>query len=126
MKINFSIKQFFPQKWQVKLPVMLFAVVMMGITLSVLIEIGWGTDPATFMNYHVAALLGTDNIGLIQIMDYAVFLVFVILFGAQHIGFGSSANMFFIGFVSDFSSFCNCLRDLYEFRIGNCSLRCGS
>lgn len=103
MKINFSIKQFFPQKWQVKLPVMLFAVVMMGITLSVLIEIGWGTDPATFMNYHVAALLGTDNIGLIQIMDYAVFLVFVILFGAQHIGFGSIANMFFIGFVSDFS-----------------------
>ncbi len=103
MKINFSIKQFFPQKWQVKLPVMLFAVVMMGITLSVLIEIGWGTDPATFMNYHVAALLGTDNIGLIQIMDYAVFLVFVILFGAQHIGLGSIANMFFIGFVSDFS-----------------------
>ena len=76
---------------------------MMVVRLSVLIEIGWGTDPATFMNYHVAALLGTDNIGLIQIMDYAIFLVFVILFGAQHIGFGSIANMFFIGFVSDFS-----------------------
>ncbi len=103
MKINFSLSQFFPRKWQVKLPIMLFAVVMMGITLSVLIEIGWGTDPATFMNYHVAALLGTDNIGLIQIMDYAVFLVFVILFGAQHIGFGSIANMCFIGFVCDFS-----------------------
>ena len=103
MKINFSFKQFCPQKWQVKLPFMLAAVLLMGITLSVLIEIGWGTDPATFMNYHVAALLGTDNIGLIQIMDYGVLLIFVILFGAQHIGFGSIANMCFIGFVSDFS-----------------------
>ena len=79
MKINFSFKQFCPQKWQVKLPFMLAAVLLMGITLSVLIEIGWGTDPATFMNYHVAALLGTDNIGLIQIMDYGVLLIFVIL-----------------------------------------------
>ena len=103
MKINFSFKQFCPQKWQVKLPFMLAAALLMGITLSVLIEIGWGTDPATFMNYHVAALLGTDNIGLIQIMDYGVLLIFVILFGAQHIGFGSIANMCFIGFVSDFS-----------------------
>ena len=33
MKINFSFKQFCPQKWQVKLPFMLAAVLLMGITL---------------------------------------------------------------------------------------------
>lgn len=103
MKINFNFKQFCPEKWLVKLPFMLIAVILMGVSLSVLIEIGWGTDPATFMNYHVAALLGTDNIGYVQIIDYAVMLIFVILFGAQHIGFGSIANMCFIGYVSDFS-----------------------
>lgn len=115
MKINFSFKQFCPSGWIKKLPYMLSAVVMMGITLSVLIEIGWGTDPATFMNYHVAALLGTDNIGLIQIMDYAVLLVFVILFGAQHIGFGSIANMCFIGFVCDFSRWIWKLTGFHQF-----------
>lgn len=115
MKINFSFKQFFPSKWQIKLPVMLAAVIMMGITLSVLIEIGWGTDPATFMNYHVAALLGTEDIGFIQIMDYAVLLIFVILFGAQHIGFGSIANMCLIGFVCDFSRWIWNLTGFHQF-----------
>lgn len=103
MRSKFTFKQFLTDKWQIKLPIMLAAIVMMGITLSVLIEIGWGTDPATFMNYHVAALLGWENIGLVQIFDYAILLIFVIIFGVHHIGFGSVANMCFIGFVSDFS-----------------------
>lgn len=103
MKINFSFKQFLAPNLKVKLPIMLSAIFMMGVSLSVLVEIGWGTDPATFVNLHFASILGWNDVGTVQIIHYSILLVFTLLFGAHHIGFGSLANMFLIGYVVDFS-----------------------
>ena len=80
---------------------MLPAVILMGVFVSVLVEIGWGTDPASFMNLNIAAALGW-GLGNTQVLVYGIMLVFTFAFGAQMIGFGTLANMFLIGYVVDF------------------------
>lgn len=101
MKIKFFYKQFFVPNFAKRLAFMLPAVVLMGVFLSVLIEIGWGTDPASFMNLNISHAIGL-SLGTTQVMVYAIMLVFTILFGADKIGFGTLANMFFIGYIADF------------------------
>ena len=80
---------------------MLPAVFMMGFTLSVLIIIGWGTDPASFMNLNIAAATGL-SLGNTQVIVYSIMLIFTLIFGAEKIGFGTLANMIFIGYIADF------------------------
>ena len=72
----------------------------MGVFVSILIEIGWGTDPASFMNLNIAAVLNW-GIGNTEVLVYGLMLIFTILFGAQMIGFGTLANMILIGYVVD-------------------------
>lgn len=115
MKKRFTFRQFLVPHFKAKMAFMLTAIFFMGVTLSVLIEIGWGTDPATFMNLHVAALFGWENVGTAQIIDYAILLVFTFLFGAQHIGFGTLANMFLIGYIADFSRWIWRLTGFHQF-----------
>lgn len=100
MKINFTFKQFIVPNFWKKLAFMLPAVLLMGVFVSILIEIGWGTDPASFMNLNIASVLGW-GIGNTEVLVYGLMLVFTILFGAQMIGFGTLANMFLIGYVID-------------------------
>lgn len=98
---KFSFKQFLvPHFWR-KLSFMLPSVLMMGVTLSVLILIGWGTDPASFMNLNISAALGI-SLGNTQVIVYSVMLIFTIIFGIQMIGFGTLANMILVGYVADF------------------------
>lgn len=104
MKINFTFKQFIVKNLFAKLVFMLTAILFMGLTLSILIEIGWGTDPASFMNLNVANLFGW-TLGNAQVFDYMILFVITILFGAQMIGFGTLANMFLIGYIADFFRF---------------------
>lgn len=100
MKINFTFKQFIVPNFWKKLAFMLPAVLLMGVFVSILIEIGWGTDPASFMNLNIAAVLGW-GIGNTEVLVYGLMLIFTILFGAQMIGFGTLANMILIGYVVD-------------------------
>ena len=80
---------------------MLPAVILMGVFVSILVEIGWGTDPASFMNLNIAAALGL-SLGNTQVLIYGILLVFTFAFGARMIGFGTLANMLLIGYVVDF------------------------
>lgn len=98
--INFSFKQFIVPNFWKKLAFMLPAVLLMGVFVSILMEIGWGTDPASFMNQNIAEVLHW-GIGNTEVLVYGLMLVFTILFGAQMIGFGTLANMFLIGYVID-------------------------
>ena len=100
MKINFTFKQFIVPNFWKKLAFMLPAVLLMGVFVSILIEIGWGTDPASFMNLNIAAVLNW-GIGNTEVLVYGLMLIFTILFGAQMIGFGTLANMILIGYVVD-------------------------
>lgn len=101
MKINFDFKQFIVPHTGKKLAFMLPAVFMMGFTLSILIAIGFGTDPASFMNLNIAAATGF-SLGNTQVIVYSIMLIFTFIFGAQMIGFGTLANMLFIGYIVDF------------------------
>ena len=98
--MNFSFKQFIVPNFAKRLAFMLPAVILMGVFVSILVEIGWGTDPASFMNLNIASTLGW-GLGNTEVLVYGLMLVFTFIFGAQMIGFGTLANMILIGYVVD-------------------------
>ena len=98
--MKFSFKQFIVPNFGKRLAFMLPAVILMGVFVSILVEIGWGTDPASFMNLNIASALGW-GLGNTEVLVYGLMLVFTIIFGAQMIGFGTLANMILIGYVVD-------------------------
>ena len=83
---------------------MLPAVILMGVFVSILVEIGWGTDPASFMNLNIASTLGW-GLGNTEVLVYGIMLIFTFIFGAHMIGFGTLANMILIGYVIDICRF---------------------
>ena len=98
--MKFSFKQFIVPNFGKRLAFMLPAVILMGVFVSILVEIGWGTDPASFMNLNIACTLGW-GLGNTEVLVYGLMLVFTFIFGAQMIGFGTLANMILIGYVVD-------------------------
>ena len=84
-----------------RLVVMNIGVFLMGLFLSFLIRVDLGTDPCTFMNWTVSEKLGI-LFGTWQLILNAVLFIFVILFGRKHIGFGTIADMVFIGYIANF------------------------
>ena len=83
-----------------RLLVMLVGVFLMGFFLSFLIEVNLGTDPCTFMNLTISRRLGI-LFGTWQLTLNAVLFLFVIAFGRRYIGFGTIANMVFVGYIAD-------------------------
>ncbi len=98
--MKFSFKQFIVPNFGKRLAFMLPAVILMGVGVSILVELGWGTDPASFMNLNIAFALGW-GLGNTEVLVYGLMLVFTFIFGAQMIGFGTLANMILIGYVVD-------------------------
>ncbi|MBR5401624.1 MAG: hypothetical protein IK102_07410 [Treponema sp.] len=98
--MKFSFKQFLVPNFAKRLAFMLPAVILMGVFVSILVEIGWGTDPASFMNLNIASTLGW-GLGNTEVLVYGLMLIFTFIFGAQMIGFGTLANMILIGYVVD-------------------------
>ena len=98
--MKFSLKQFIVPNFAKRLAFMLPGVLLMGVFVSILVEIGWGTDPASFMNLTIASLLGW-GLGNTEVLVYGHMLVFTFAFGAEMIGFGTLANMILIGYVID-------------------------
>jgi uncharacterized membrane protein YczE len=98
--MKFSFKQFIVPNFGKRLDVLLPAVILMGVGVSILVELGWGTDPASFMNLNIAYALGW-GLGNTEVLVYGLMLVFTFIFGAQMIGFGTLANMILIGYVVD-------------------------
>ncbi len=99
--MKFTFKQFIVPNFKKRLFFMLPAVLFMGFFVSILIEIGWGTDPASFMNLNIANTLGL-GLGTTEIIVYGIMLIFTFIFGPEMIGFGTIANMVLIGYVADF------------------------
>lgn len=98
--MKFSLRQFIVPNFGKRLSFMLPSIILMGVFISLLMEIGWGTDPASFMNQNIAALFGW-SMGRTQVSVYLVLLVITVLFGIEMIGFGTLANMVFIGYTID-------------------------
>ncbi len=81
--------------------IMMIGVFFLGFWLSFLIRCNLGTDPCTFMNLTVSGKLGI-LFGTWQLILNAVLFILVILFGREHIGLGTIANMVLIGYIADF------------------------
>lgn len=102
--MKFSLKQFFVPNFGKRLAFMLPGVLLMGVFVSILVEIGWGTDPASFMNLNIASTLNW-RLGNTEVLVYGLMLIFTIIFGSEMIGFGTLANMILIGYVIDICRF---------------------
>mgnify|MGYP000890736148 CR=1 FL=1 len=79
----------------------LISVIFMGLTVSFLIRINFGTDPCSTLNLGVANRLGI-SFGTWQAIFQGILLMFVFLFDRSEIGWGTLANMFLVGYSSDF------------------------
>ena len=112
--MKFSFKQFIVPNFGKRLAFMLPAVFLMGVFVSILLEVGWGTDPASFMNKNIAAALGW-GLGPTEVVVYGAMFVFTFFFGAQMIGFGTLANMILIGFIVDFCEWLWTLNGFHDF-----------
>lgn len=88
-------------KFLKRLIIVVLAVVMMGFSLSWLIQVDMGTDPCTMMNKAISEKLGL-SLGNWQALLNIILLVIVIFFGGRNLGFGTLANMFLVGYSVDF------------------------
>ena len=88
---------------------MLIGVAGMGVSLSFLLGVGYGTDTSSFMNSSVAMRTGL-SLGIVMVSMNAVQLVAELVWGRHYIGLGTLVNMTAIGFISDF---CTYLSSLY-------------
>ncbi|MBE5830234.1 MAG: hypothetical protein E7306_00665 [Butyrivibrio sp.] len=84
-----------------RLIVMNIGVFLMGLFLSLLIKVDLGTDPCTFMNWTISEKLGI-LFGTWQLLLNVFLFIIVILFGRKYIGFGTIANMVFVGYIANF------------------------
>ena len=86
-----------------RLIIVILAVIVMGFSLSWLVLVDMGTDPCTLMNLTIAEKLGM-TLGNWQALLNCILLILVFFFGKEHIGFGTLANMFLVGYSLDFFS----------------------
>lgn len=80
--------------------VCLIAVIIMGICVSWLALVGWGTDPCSAMNIAVSGKLSI-TFGNYQAILNTILFILVLIFGKENIGFGTVLNMFVIGYTCD-------------------------
>mgnify|MGYP001277168438 CR=1 FL=1 len=84
-----------------RLIAVLIAVITMGLSLSFLIRVDFGTDPCSTLNLGVANQLGI-SFGTWQVIFNALLFVIVIVYDRSQIGWGTLANMLLIGYSVDF------------------------
>ena len=89
-----------PNFWK-KFTIMFIAILLMGFFLSFLIEVGWGTDPATFMNYNLASTFNL-SFGNWQMICNTLMFIVMLVFNRKLFGFGTICNWVLIGYTADF------------------------
>ena len=75
-------------------------VLIMGIGVSASIYSNLGTDPCTCINLGISGKTGVPY-WLCQCISNAILLLFPLIFSRKLVGFGTVANMFFVGIIAD-------------------------
>lgn len=88
---------------------MLLGVFGMGVFLSFLLKVGYGSDTSSFMNTSLAVSFGL-SFGTLMVLSNGIQLIPEITWGRKLIGIGTVANMTIIGYTSDF---CTMLEERY-------------
>lgn len=102
MKINWK-SLYHKEHFVKRLITVIVAVIVMGFALSWLVLVDMGTDPCTLMNLTISSRLGI-SLGNWQALFNSILFIIVIWKGREHIGFGTLANMFLVGYSLDFFS----------------------
>jgi len=101
-KIDTIINNIFHKKNFVRRTVaVIVAVIMMGFSVSLLININMGTDPCSSMNLGVSKQLGLSLGNWLVLFNLVLFII-VIRYDYTKIGIGTLANMILIGYSVDF------------------------
>lgn len=79
---------------------MLTGIIGMGVFLSFLLGVGYGTDTSAFMNNSLAEYTGL-SFGTVMVITNAIFFIPELIWGRKMIGIGTIANMVLIGYISD-------------------------
>lgn len=79
---------------------MMAGVLGMGVFISLLLEVGYGTDTCSFMNSSIATSL-TVGLGPVMVCLNIALFIPQLLWGRRMIGVGTLASMTLIGFTSD-------------------------
>ena len=90
-----------PPRFRNRMIMMLCGVTAQGMGLSILREIRLGTDPCSCLTQGVTNFVPL-SFGTCQLLCHLVTFVFVIRYDLGMIGFGTIANMCFLGYISDF------------------------
>jgi len=90
-----------PPKFRNRMIMMLCGVIAQGMGLSLLRSINLGTDPCSCLTQGVTNFVPI-SFGTCQLLCHLVTFMFVIRYDLGMIGFGTIANMCFLGYISDF------------------------
>mgnify|MGYP007084310870 CR=1 FL=1 len=93
-----------PEKFKNRLIMVILGVILMGFGLSMIIEVHFGTDPCSAFNQGLTTHFPI-SFGTAQLFLNLVFFVVVIFKSPDKIGYGTIANMVFVGYISDFFRF---------------------
>ena len=80
---------------------MLCGILGLGVFLSLLIQVNYGTDACSFMNLSVSARLGI-LFGTMAMMVHVICFMPELMYAPRHIGPGTIFNMVLIGYIADF------------------------
>lgn len=92
------------EDFQNRIVLMMAGIIGMGIFLSFLIEVNYGTDTSSFMNLAISKRFGI-SFGTCTVLVNLILFIPQILFGRKLINIGTVANMVLIGYISDFCRF---------------------
>lgn len=90
-----------PPKFRERMIMMLCGVLALGTGLSLLRSINLGTDPCSCFTQGITNFVPL-SFGTCQLLCHLVTFIFVIRYDLGMIGFGTVANMFLVGYISDF------------------------
>ncbi len=80
---------------------MMLGITGMGVMLSFLLNVNYGTDPCSFMNNALALHFGIP-LGTVMVLTNLLLFIPEIIWGRRLIGIGTIANMTLIGYICDF------------------------
>lgn len=86
---------------KIRIGMMMAGIVGMGIFLSFLIGVDYGTESSSFMNLALAERFDI-SFGTMMLLTNALFFIPVVFLEPKLIHIGTVANMVLIGYISDF------------------------
>ena len=99
--INATVKK---DKLPLRILLAAFGVFIMGLGMSVLEKLNFGTDPYTCMNNGLSMVCGF-SLGTAGLLVSAIMLIFVIIFDISSLGLGTIFNMVGFGYSIDLFRF---------------------